>query len=95
MNVIKPIDFVFMFLYHNDNNRTPLQTARRSFKKGDKTMKKMFRITIVDRNGNKRTVNTFAKSEKELKEDTKRLAPLSIIESITEVTSETLIIKRV
>ena len=54
---------------------------------------KLYRITLIERN-NTRTIRTWAKSETELKKDIKRLLPLSTIESIIEITSNTLKIDR-
>ena len=57
--------------------------------------KKLYRITLKERNNNKRMVRTWATSKEQIEKDVKRLLPFSQIESIEEVTSETLKVKTV
>ena len=58
-------------------------------------IKKLYRITLEERNNNKRTITTWATSKEQIEEDVKKLLPFSQIESIEEVTSETLKVKTV
>ena len=58
----------------------------------DKTMRKLYRVTTNTFDTTK-TVSTWAESENEIIETLTRLAPFTTIESIEEVTSETLKIR--
>ena len=48
-------------------------------------MKKLFRITLVDKRGNERIVRTWSKSEEKIREDIKRLLPFLIIKNVVEI----------
>ena len=56
-------------------------------------MKKLYRITTTTK-GTTTTTRSWATDENEIIETIKRLAPFTTIESITEVTANTLIIKK-
>lgn len=48
-------------------------------------MKKLFRITLIDRKGKERIVRTWSKSEEKIKEDIERLLPFLIIKKVVEI----------
>lgn len=48
-------------------------------------MKKLFRITLIDTEGNERIVRTWSKSAEKIKEDINRLLPFLIIKNIVEI----------
>lgn len=48
-------------------------------------MKKLFRITLVDKKGNERIVRTWSKSKEKIKEDINRLLPFLAIKNVVEV----------
>ena len=48
-------------------------------------MKKLFRITLIDKKGNERIVRTWSKSEEKIKKDIGRLLPFLIIKNVVEV----------